>query len=170
MSAIPQSVKKSIKEEDRVMLAQNATDEDALRFYSKWTSVLLGTSNSMPLNVIEGISQELIDAAPYCGALISIYQFNIALSYLNGEVHDFIALKKGNKIEKYLLNLDNCLGHTNVLNSVLKHNISIVNDSILSCGSKNAGFNSRMSRFLKEKTRHLKTAGVSIKQGTEVST
>lgn len=152
------------------MLLQNATDEDALRFYSKWTSVLLGTSNTMPINVVEGISQELIEAAPYCGALISIYQFNIALNYLVNEVHDFIALKKGNKIEKYLLNLDTCLGYANELNSVLQHGIGIVNDSILTCGNRNAGFNSRMNRFLKEKTRHLKTAGVSIKQGTEVST
>jgi hypothetical protein len=170
MSAIPQSVKKSIKEEDRLMLLRNATDEDALRFYSKWTSVLLGTSNTMPMNVVDGISQELIEAAPYCGSLISIYQFNIALNYLANEVQDFIGLKKNNKIEKYLLNLDVCLGHTNKLNDVLKHSITIVNDSILACGNKHHGFNSRMNRFIKEKTQHLKMAGVFIKQGTEVST
>lgn len=153
MNSIPAPILTAMHRDDKEMQAIGGSYEDALAVYRKWTKTLLGGAQNHP-DVAMGITHNVIQELPYCGALISIYQFNLAVSYVPDDVKSFIRGIPNNKLGECLERLDYCLSQCTI-NSVLADSLEDLQVAIVEGESNYSGFMRKVNSFIEENTVHL---------------
>lgn len=153
MSSIPDKILQAMHRDDKNMQSVHGEYEDALELYRKWTKALLAGAPNHP-DIAIGITNDVITELPYCGALVSIYQFNLAVSYVPDDLRTFMRSPSLSKIGDCIVRLDKCLSRcptTPVINTALGD----LRESIINGDKQYTGFMEKVNAFIDANTTYL---------------